>query len=63
MARRRGAVAVVLDAARAPEFLASASGHWQAEWVGQKMVLFAAPCVACAPGRTVAFSSRSALLP
>lgn len=43
-ARARGPVAVVLQASRAPEFLAMAgSGRWRAEWVGGKMVLFDGP--------------------
>jgi 4-amino-4-deoxy-L-arabinose transferase-like glycosyltransferase len=43
-ARAHGPVAVVLQAARAPEFLAMAGpGRWRAEWVGRKMVLFSAP--------------------
>ncbi|MCS0809541.1 glycosyltransferase family 39 protein [Massilia agilis] len=40
-ARARGPVAVVVQAARADEFLALAGpGRWRAEWVGEKMVLF-----------------------
>ncbi|GAB3467890.1 hypothetical protein GCM10027321_35720 [Massilia terrae] len=43
-ARARGPVAVVLQASRAPEFLAMAGpGRWRAEWVGGKMVLFGGP--------------------
>jgi 4-amino-4-deoxy-L-arabinose transferase-like glycosyltransferase len=49
-----GQVAVVLDNARATEFLARAPGRWEAEWVGQKMVLFSVGCTTCEPGRSVA---------
>lgn len=46
-ARARGPVAVVLRASRAQEFLAMAGpARWQAEWVGEKMVLFGEPWVA-----------------
>jgi 4-amino-4-deoxy-L-arabinose transferase-like glycosyltransferase len=43
-ARMRGPVAVVVQAARARQFLAMAGpGRWQAEWVGEKMVFFDSP--------------------
>jgi 4-amino-4-deoxy-L-arabinose transferase-like glycosyltransferase len=56
-ARARGRVAVVLKASRATEFLARAPGQWEAEWVGQKMVLFSVRCETCGPGKSVALST------